>query len=70
MGLVENSMPFLPPFQPSNLAACKIPALCNALLRNTALEMFVCQYNMIRDEGAVAVAHVLNAWTAIRQFDL
>jgi Ran GTPase-activating protein (RanGAP) involved in mRNA processing and transport len=43
---------------------------CSALFCNTALELFECQHNPLRDEGAVAFAHVLNAWTAIRQLDL
>jgi hypothetical protein len=86
MDIADNPVPILPPSQPNDLSECKIPAtgfsaLCNALSRNTVLNMFVCQGNSIRNEGAVALAHsrtralahVLNAWTAwtaIRQLDL
>jgi hypothetical protein len=75
MDIADDPVPFLPPFQPSDLSACKIPAtgssaFCDARSRNTMLEMVACQHNLIRDEGAVALAHMLNAWTAIRQLDL
>jgi Ran GTPase-activating protein (RanGAP) involved in mRNA processing and transport len=58
-----------------DLSACKIPVagfseFCTALSRNTTLEVFACQYNPIRDEGAIRLARVLNEWTAIRQLDL
>jgi hypothetical protein len=57
------------------MSACKISAtrflaFCNALFHNTALEIFSCQHNPIRDERAVELTHVPNVWTAIRQIDL
>jgi hypothetical protein len=70
MDIADHPVPFLPLFQPSDLRACKIPAFCNGLSRSTALEMFARQHNPIRDEGAVALVRVLNAWTAIRRLDL
>jgi Ran GTPase-activating protein (RanGAP) involved in mRNA processing and transport len=32
--------------------------------------MFARQHNSIRDQGALALVHMLNVWTAIRQLDL
>jgi hypothetical protein len=75
MDIADNPVPFLSPFQPSDLSACKILAIwfsafCKALFHNTALEMFGCQHNPIRDEWVVAPVHIPNAWTAVRQLDL
>jgi hypothetical protein len=75
MDIADDPVPFLPPFQPSDLSECKIPATgfsapCNTLSRNTVLDTFACQGNSIQNEGEVALAYVLNAWTAIRQLDL
>jgi Ran GTPase-activating protein (RanGAP) involved in mRNA processing and transport len=75
MDIADDPVPFLPPFQSTDLFACRIPAtgfsaFCNAVSHNTALGMFACQHNPIRDKGTMALARVLNAWTGIRQLDL